>query len=103
MPQVVRIRRQGGVVVQDCDVYIGREVTMGGWNLPTSKWANPYAVKVYGRDQCLRLYETYIRGRSDLIAALPELKGKRLGCWCHPEPCHGDILIRLYREFVGND
>jgi hypothetical protein len=28
----------------------------------------------------------------DLMARLPELKGKVLGCWCAPEACHGDIL-----------
>lgn len=28
------------------------------------------------------------------MAALPELKG-RLGCWCKPEACHGDVLVEL--------
>lgn len=41
LPRVVRLRRQNGVVVQDCDLYVGRECTMGGWNLPRSKWAGP--------------------------------------------------------------
>ena len=39
---VVRMRRHKGYVVQDCDVYIGRECRRGGWDLPASKWANPY-------------------------------------------------------------
>lgn len=26
---VVRIRRKGGIIVQDCDIYIGRRQTMG--------------------------------------------------------------------------
>ena len=21
-----------------------------------------------------------------------KLQGKNLGCWCYPEPCHGDII-----------
>jgi hypothetical protein len=29
---------------------------------------------------------------------LPELKGKRLGCWCAPLPCHGDTLAALAAE-----
>ena len=23
------------------------------------------------------------------------MKGKNLGCWCNPEPCHGDVLLEL--------
>ena len=26
------------------------------------------------------------------------LKDKRLGCWCKPEPCHGDALVELVDE-----
>ncbi len=97
---VVRLRRRGGVVVQDADVYIGRRVFMGGWRLPASPWANPFP-----RDPCVsseeacRRYETWLRGeRPDLLARLPELRGKTLGCWCAPGPCHGDVLIRLLAE-----
>ncbi len=28
-------------------------------------------------------------------AARTELRGKRLGCWCAPLPCHGDVLSRV--------
>jgi hypothetical protein len=24
--------------------------------------------------------------------------GKNLGCWCKPEKCHGDILIKIIEE-----
>jgi hypothetical protein len=30
-----------------------------------------------------------------LMAALGELRGLVLGCWCAPRPCHGDVLVRL--------
>ena len=36
-----------------------------------------------------------------LFAALPELADKRLGCYCHPLPCHGDVLIRLLKELFS--
>lgn len=26
------------------------------------------------------------------------IKREVLGCWCHPLPCHGDILIRLVKQ-----
>jgi len=98
--QVVRIRRKKtGEVVQDCDIYIGRRMTMGGWNLPQSKWANPFPVKKESeRADALRKYEEWIRTQPHLIASLEELRGKRLGCWCKPKACHGDILIRLMDE-----
>lgn len=96
MTTVVHIKRTSGLIVQDCDVYIGRAWNMGGWNLPQSKWHNPYTVKKYG-DQALVLYENYIR-KSSLMNEIEELRDKRLGCWCAPKPCHGDILIKILNE-----
>ena len=32
-----------------------------------------------------------------------ELEGKELGCWCKPSPCHGDILIKLFKERQGTN
>lgn len=72
------------------DVYIGRG----------SKWGNPFIIPKHGnRMQVIDLYEKYIRKKPELINALPELAGKILGCFCAPKPCHGDILIKLYKEF----
>lgn len=98
MATVVRIRRSKGEVVQDCDLYIGRACTMGGWNLKESKWHNPFPVKKYGLEKSLELFENYVRNNSSLMNSLDELKDKRLGCWCHPEPCHGHILLKLLKE-----
>ena len=95
---VVHLKRKAGQVVQDCDIYIGRACNMGGWQLPQSKWRNPYSVKQYG-DQALPMYEAYLRSNPALLADLPELVGKRLGCWCAPNPCHGHILLKLLREY----
>lgn len=105
--RVVRIQRKNGQIVQDCDVYIGRRWTMGGWNLPESKWANPFPVKKYGRDDALRRYLEYLQSRPDLLAALPELQGKTLGCFCPVESsgetivCHGQILIELLNQLYS--
>ena len=96
--RVVRIRRAKGQVVQGCDVYIGRPMYQGGWELPGSKWANPFPVRDGGRAECIAKYEQHVRARPDLMAALPELRGKTLGCWCKPDACHGDVLVRLLEE-----
>jgi hypothetical protein len=45
------------------------------------------------------MYEVHIRRSPKLIAALPELAGKKLGCHCKPLACHGDVLIKLLHEF----
>lgn len=71
------------------DVYIGRP----------SKWGNPFVIGVHGtRDEVIDQYERWIRTQSELMAALPELKDKTLGCWCSPNACHGDVLIKLLGE-----
>lgn len=68
------------------DVYIGRP----------SKWGNPFVIGKDGdRETVLRKYREWIRTQPDLLAALPELKGKTLGCWCKPRACHGDVLAEL--------
>lgn len=65
-----------------------------------SIWANPYKLNSAGtnRDEVLLNFEIYMRDliiRKSLQPQLALLKGKNLGCWCHPEPCHGDVLARL--------
>jgi hypothetical protein len=93
---VVKIQRRNGQVVQDCDVYIGRPVSRGGWNLPNSKWANPFTVAKAGSvEEAVALFESYLLKNQELMASIGELRGKVLGCWCKPGPCHGDVLARL--------
>ena len=67
-------------------VYIGRP----------SKWGNPFVLGRDGtREQVIGRYEAWLLGREELVAALGELRGKVLGCWCAPRACHGDVLVRL--------
>ena len=93
---------------QDCDLYIGRQVKHGGWDLEASKWANPFKLMRKNSDgpeeanmtrsESLKRYRQHVLDSPELMASLHELKGKRLGCWCHPDKCHGDILIELLEE-----
>ena len=73
-------------------IYIGRNTPFTPFK--KSKWHNPFSVKRYGRKKSIEMYEYYIL-RSKLLKQLPELKDKILCCWCKPELCHGDILIKL--------
>ena len=78
-------------------IYIGRNVRFIK-GTTKSKWANPFSLKKYGRQKCMELYTEYIHSQMELLADINELKGKILGCWCKPERCHGDILIKLIEQ-----
>lgn len=47
------------------------------------------------RGECIARYEGWLRENKALFAALDELHGLVLGCWCAPRACHGDVLVRL--------
>lgn len=88
MPTLVVNRR-----IEDYDVYIGRP----------SKWGNPFShVRSHfarettrTRDEAVEKYAAWIQTQPQLLSSLHELRGKRLGCWCAPNRCHGEILADL--------
>ena len=52
----------------------------------------------------LTAYERCIRQTPQLWNSLDTLEDKVLGCWCKPlEPCHADVLIKLFDEKKTND
>ena len=82
-------------------LYIGRDMSHHVAGALGSKWGNPFKPKKSNKKslkKCLERYEDYIRNNPDLFNAVLELEGKEIGCWCKPSPCHGDILIKLFKE-----
>jgi hypothetical protein len=80
----------------DFDVYIGREVPEHG--ITRSKWGNPFVLADDSdaeRDRSIAAYREWIVTQPDLMSSLDELRGRRLGCWCAPKRCHGDVLVEL--------
>ena len=76
------------------DVYIGRPGK--GKSAAACPWGNPFTIGPDGtRDGVIAKYEQWLQTQPQLLARLPELRGKRLGCFCAPQPCHGDVLARL--------
>jgi hypothetical protein len=76
-------------------IYIGRaNVTMG---LPRSPFCNPYPETQYrNRVQSINAFRAYLKAYPELMERVRrELKGEVLGCYCHPKPCHGDVLARV--------
>lgn len=59
-----------------------------------SPWGNPFELPGDGtRAEVIANYEQYyLPYKPSLLDRLHTLKGKALGCWCAPEPCHGDVL-----------
>jgi len=65
-----------------------------------SQWGNPFELPADGdRVTVIRNYEDhYLPFKPSLLAKLPDLRGKALGCWCAPEACHGDVLARWVND-----
>ena len=80
------------------DIYIGRG----------SKWGCPYTIIkdrptlakeiVDSKEKALSKYKEYVLNSPELMGSLDELDGKTLGCFCKPEPCHGDVLLELIAQ-----
>lgn len=94
LPQVVNKYK---VNMSDTDIiYIGRG----------SIWGNPYShkegtkahVKVATREEAVDKYRKrlwfLIREKAITKEMLLELDGKRLACYCSPQACHGDVLVK---------
>ena len=65
-----------------CDVYIGR-----AGRGEDGYFRNPFRLLPgISRGAALDRYRSYFRQR------IHALKGKRLGCFCKPYPCHRDII-----------
>jgi Domain of unknown function (DUF4326) len=90
------------------DVYIGHAMPWDPYKLKGSTWCNPfnkeYRAGKITLEEALQKYEQYLRERlskePELVEKLKGLRGKTLGCWCAPDPCHGEVLLRLAWEWT---
>ena len=96
-PQKLKFSIPAKVKVVHCkkepyDVYIGRGKCPKTGEL--GHWGNPFSIGEDGnRDDVICKYSDWLTDQPKLMKlAKKELAGKVLGCWCHPEKCHGDIL-----------
>jgi hypothetical protein len=78
------------------DIYIGRGSVWGNdySHLPETKASH----KVETRDEAVDAYRNQlwdsIRSGTITVEMLKSLHGKRLGCFCKPKSCHGDIIVK---------
>lgn len=90
---------------EEYDVYIGRG----------SVWGNPFShlpetkalYKVGTREESVSSYKDYLwhQMKEGFITTdmLRSLKGKKLGCFCKPQSCHGDIIVKAVEWVTRND
>lgn len=81
---------------EDYDVYIGRE----------SLWGNPFKIGEDGtREEVIEKFRLYlweqIKAGKISKEQLVELEDKRLGCFCAPQACHGDVIVKAIKWAKG--
>ena len=76
---------------EDKDIFIGRG----------SKWGNPFVIGKDGdRNLVIEKYIEYFENNDELKKDIEELKDKNLVCYCAPEACHGDYLLKKVEDVV---
>ncbi len=71
-------------------VYIGRPSSFG----------NPFVIGKDGsRDEVIEKFAAWIRQQPKLLEKIQQLKAEDvLGCWCKPQSCHGDVIVKIWEE-----
>ena len=59
-----------------------------------SPWGNPFKIPDDG-DRATVIERFRVETLPGMTPRLPVLRGKVLGCWCHPEPCHGHLIAEV--------
>jgi len=108
--KVVNVRHLDPCRDGDSIVYVGRRYR--SWK--RSPLGNPFHIGIHGtREEVIEKYEVWLREElkknSEVKAAILELvnrvkKGEhiRLGCWCHPLPCHAEVIKKIILEYQAD-
>ena len=116
-PKRIQRKRTRGWRMPEGAVYVGRPTKWGNpWTIEAALNS-----KLFYPEECAQVvvdeFEAWITGdaslsysenlgswkrddmikrRAEILAHLPELRGKDLACWCpEDQPCHADVLLRL--------
>jgi hypothetical protein len=60
-------------------------------------WGNPFEMPADGeRAEVIEKFQRhYLPHKRGLLGRIEDLRGKVLGCWCHPEDCHGHVIQEI--------
>lgn len=68
----------------------------------TTGFGNPFIIGRDGdREEVIAKYKEYAENDPWIQKNLHKLAGKRIACWCAPDPCHGDVLADMVEELDG--
>ena len=83
------------------NLYIGRACRSYGKG---SIWQNPFHItSACTREQAVAKFAEYLNNSAELYHNLITLSNKTLGCWCAPLRCHGDLLIKSFKNQIFFD
>lgn len=91
---------------EKCDVYVGRPSIFGNPYSHINDRKTDALYIVSSVDEAISKYKEYILNQPSLLAKLPGLKGKILGCWCGKADkwypgikmfCHAQVLQQLIK------
>lgn len=93
------------------DIYVGRPNRRVPAGLEQrTEFGNPFPIGVETperRREVIEAYRRHLLGSPEMLNKLPELRGKRLVCWCPVskpwKPCHVDVLIELLDSYTDRD
>lgn len=71
----------------------------------TTRFGNKFVLEenggLYSRERSIEKYRSWfknkIRKDPDFRKAVDDLAGQKLGCWCKPKSCHGDVILEYLR------
>jgi len=97
----IKVTRVVNIRTSEFDVFIGRP----------SRWGNPFWIGPYrSRDAAIKDHMDWLDGKLKSTAGREpptkaeikkHLTGKRLGCYCKPQACHGDNYVAICRGKHG--
>ena len=71
----------------------------------SSQFGNPFRLEKdggdYSREGSIEAYREWFAEQledDEFRAAVEDLRGETIGCWCKPKACHGDVIVEYLRE-----
>lgn len=103
MTEVINLNWTDGDPDQEGQTYIGRGSPFGN---PFSHLPSMFGtIRVSSREEAVESYRLWMTTdlqipgwRKPTADEVESLRGRRLGCFCKPAACHGDVLIELLGE-----
>jgi len=60
------------------------------------KLKNPFRIGDDGtREEVIEKYRQHLVEHPELMSEVEKCRGKILMCFCHPLPCHGDVIVEI--------